>query len=53
MSYFPTDKSTVLGFAQHSQRVGDFEQDSTSLGFGGKYQLNETLNIEALYSKYC
>ena len=50
MSYFPSNKSTVLGFVQHSQRIGDFEQNGTSLGFGGKYQLNETLNIEALYS---
>ncbi|WP_341221005.1 hypothetical protein [Polaribacter atrinae] len=52
MSYFPTDKSTVLGFVQHSQRFGDFTQDYTALGFGGKYQLNSTLNIEALYSKF-
>ena len=52
MSYFPTDKSTILGFAQHYQRFGDFTQDFTSLGFGGKYQLNETLNLEMLYSKF-
>jgi len=52
MSYFPTDKSTILGFAQHYQRLGDFEQDFTSLGFGGKYQLNDTLNLEVLYSKF-
>ena len=30
MSYFPSDKSTILGFVQHSQRVGDFEQNNTS-----------------------
>ncbi|MGJ8743765.1 hypothetical protein [Polaribacter sp.] len=52
MSYFPTDKSTVLAFAQHAQRLGDFTQDYTALGFGGKYQLNNTLNIEVLYSKF-
>ncbi|MFT4646547.1 MAG: hypothetical protein ACI8ZX_002978 [Planctomycetota bacterium] len=52
MSYFPTDKSTLLGFAQHYQRFGDFTQDFTSLGFGGKYQLNKTLNLEVLYSKF-
>ena len=52
MSYFPTNKSTVLGFVQHSQRVGDFEQDYTALGFGGKYQLTELLNLEVLYSKF-
>tara|TARA_B110000971_G_scaffold221607_1_gene269448 strand:+ start:2279 stop:3160 length:882 start_codon:yes stop_codon:yes gene_type:complete len=52
MSYFPSDKSTILGFIQHSQRFGDFTQDYTALGFGGKYQLNKTLNLEALYSKF-
>ncbi|MCG1036145.1 hypothetical protein [Polaribacter sargassicola] len=52
MSYFPTDKSTILGFAQHYQRFGDFMQDFTSVGFGGKYQLNNTLNLEVLYSKF-
>ena len=50
MSYFPSDKSTVLGFVQHNQRFGDFEQDGTSLGFGGKYQLTNVLNLEVLYS---
>ncbi len=52
MSYFPSDKSTILGFLQHYQRFGDFTQDFTSLGFGGKYQLNKTLNLEVLYSKF-
>ncbi|KGL58588.1 hypothetical protein [Polaribacter sp. Hel1_85] len=52
MSYFPSDKSTILGFLQHYQRFGDFSQDFTSLGFGGKYQLNPTLNLEVLYSKF-
>ena len=52
MSYFPTDKSTILGFVQHSQRFGDFSQDYTALGFGGKYQLSKTLNLEVLYSKF-
>ncbi|PQJ77287.1 hypothetical protein [Polaribacter glomeratus] len=52
MSYFPSDKTTVLGFVQHYQRIGDFNQDFTSVGFGGKYQLNTTLNLEVLYSKF-
>lgn len=52
MSYFPSSKSTVLGFVQHFQRVGDFSQDFTALGFGGKYQLTKTLNLEVLYSKF-
>ncbi len=50
MSYFPTQDATVLVFAQHSQRFGDFEQDNTALGLGGKYQLTDVLNIEVLYS---
>lgn len=52
MSYFPSTKSTILGFVQHFQRIGDFDQDFTSLGLGGKYQLTKVLNIEALYSKF-
>ncbi|CAM1345882.1 transporter [Tenacibaculum crassostreae] len=52
MSYFPSDKSTILGFVQHSQRFGDFTQDYTALGLGGKYQLSKILNLEILYSKF-
>ncbi|GAA4949382.1 hypothetical protein GCM10023314_23390 [Algibacter agarivorans] len=52
MSYFPSQKSTILGFVQHQKRFGDFEQDFTALGFGGKYQLNQTLNLEVLYSSF-
>lgn len=52
LSYFPSNKSTVLGFIQHSQRFGDFTQNGTSLGFGGKYQLTEVINIETLYSNF-
>lgn len=52
MSYFPTTESTILGFVQHSQRFGDFTQDYTALGFGGKYQITKMLNLEALYSNF-
>ena len=52
MSFFPTDEATVLGFVQHSQRFGDFIQDFTALGFGGKYQITEVLNLEILYSNF-
>lgn len=51
-SYFPNEKSTVLAFTQHSQRFGDFTQDYTALGLGGKYQITKTLNLEALYSNF-
>ncbi len=52
MSYFPSNTTTILGFVQHYQRFGDFTQNFTALGFGGKYQLNSTLNLEILYSKF-
>ena len=52
MSYFPSRKSTILGFVQHQQRVGDLKQDYTALGFGGKYQLTSVLNLEVLYSNF-
>ena len=52
MSYFPSSKSTVLGFVQHSQLFGDTTQDYTALGVGGKYQLTSLLNLEVLYSKF-
>ncbi|WP_034041621.1 hypothetical protein [Wocania ichthyoenteri] len=52
LSYFPNKEFTILGFVQHQQRVGDFEQDFTALGFGGKYQLCKTLNLEVLYSNF-
>ncbi|MDO6674170.1 hypothetical protein Q4517_01235 [Tenacibaculum sp. 1_MG-2023] len=51
-SYFPNEKSTVLVFSQHSQRFGDFTQDYTALGLGGKYQLTSVLNLEVLYSNF-
>ena len=52
LSYFPSNEFTVLGFAQHQQRFGDFTQDYTALGFGGKYQLTKELNLEVLYSNF-
>ncbi|MDO7170833.1 hypothetical protein [Mariniflexile sp. AS56] len=52
LSYFPSQEFTVLGFVQHQQRLGDFTQNYTALGFGGKYQLTKTLNLELLYSNF-
>ena len=52
LSYFPSNEFTVLGFVQHQQRFGDFTQDYTALGFGGKYQLTKELNLEVLYSNF-
>ncbi|TXD54034.1 MULTISPECIES: hypothetical protein [unclassified Polaribacter] len=52
ISYFPHNKSTVFVSVQHYQRFGDFTQDFTTMGFGGKYQLTEVLNLEVLYNKF-
>lgn len=52
LSYFPTQEVTVLGFVQHLQRFGDFTQDYSALGFGGKYQITDVLNLEVLYSNF-
>ena len=55
LSYFPSDKFTVLALVQHSQRIdtgNDFEQDFTAVGGGAKYQISKVLNIEALYTDF-
>ncbi|MAD96118.1 MAG: hypothetical protein CMB99_02215 [Flavobacteriaceae bacterium] len=52
MSYFPSGNSTILGYIQHYERFGDFAQNFTTLGFGGKYQLTQELNVEVLYGKF-
>jgi hypothetical protein len=55
LSYFPTNKFTILGFVQHAQLVdlgNDFAQNYTAVGTGTKYQLTPILNLELLYSKF-
>ncbi|MBC5839146.1 hypothetical protein [Flavobacterium muglaense] len=55
LSYFPTQKFTVLTFVQHAQLLdlgNNFEQNYSAVGFGAKYQLSKTLNLETLYSKF-
>lgn len=54
LSYFPSPKSTVFVNAQQAFLVdlgNDFSQNSTTLGFGTKYQLTDILNIEASFGK--
>ncbi|MFI1743459.1 hypothetical protein [Thalassobellus sediminis] len=54
-SYFPSSKFTILALAQHSQLIdlgNNFEQNFTAVGGGTKYQLTDTLNIEALYTNF-
>ncbi|MDG1042194.1 MAG: hypothetical protein P8O96_05030 [Flavobacteriaceae bacterium] len=55
LSYFPSQKFTVIVLAQHAQRIdlgNDFPQDYSVLGAGAKYQLTKVVNIEALYTKF-
>lgn len=61
LSYFPSLKSTVFINAQQSFFRGydnpdangnNFSQEYTALGFGGKYQLTNTLNIELSYNNF-
>lgn len=54
LSYFPSPKSTLFINAQQAFLINlgnEFEQNYTQLGFGGKYQLTQTLNLEASYGK--
>ena len=54
LSYFPSAKSTLYVNAQQAFLIdlgNEFEQNYTLLGFGGKYQLTDVLNLEASYGK--
>ena len=54
LSYFPSIKSTLFVNAQQAFLIdlgNEFEQNYTQLGFGGKYQVTQTLNLEASYGK--
>jgi hypothetical protein len=61
LSYFPSSKSTLFINGQHNFFIGydnpndngeTFSQNYTALGFGGKYQLTNALNIELSYNKF-
>ena len=55
LSYFPSAKTTVFANAKQAFLIdlgNDFSQNSTSLGFGGKYQLTKVLNIEVSFDKF-
>ena len=54
LSYFPSSKSTLFVNAQQAFLIdlgNEFEQNYTLLGFGGKYQITDVLNLEASYGK--
>ena len=55
LSYFATPKFTILGFVQQEVLIdlgNKYSKNYTALGFGSKYQISKTINIEALYSKF-
>lgn len=54
LSYFPSSKTTLFVNTQQAFLIdlgNNFSQNSTSLGFGGKYQLSNVLNLEASFGK--
>jgi hypothetical protein len=54
ISYFPSSVTTVFVDAKQVFLVdlgNNFEQNASSLGFGGKYQLTSVLNLEASFDK--
>jgi hypothetical protein len=64
-SYFPTNKWTIYGLAQHMQRFVDSDKHEdlgksdfvipasyTQLGFGLKYRVAKQVQIELLYNKF-
>lgn len=55
LSYFPLAKFTVFANAQQYNLYdfgNEFTQNYTLLGFGGKYQLSQKLNLEASYGNF-
>ena len=55
ISYFPSSKTTVFANAKQAFLIdlgNDFAQNSTSLGFGGKYQISKVLNLEASFDQF-
>jgi hypothetical protein len=55
LSYFPSSKNTVFINVKQAFLIdlgNDFSQNYTSLGFGGKYQLTNVLNLEASFDKF-
>lgn len=55
LSYFPTQKSTVYVNTKQAFLIdfgNNFSQNSTSVGIGSKYQLNDVLNVEASFDKF-
>ncbi|WP_196890760.1 DUF547 domain-containing protein [Aureivirga marina] len=55
LSYFPSDIITVYVNGQHYELIdlgNEFSQNYTSAGFGAKFQVTPSLNVETSYSKF-
>jgi hypothetical protein len=55
LSYFLSDNFTLYVNTQHYELFdlgNNFTQNYTLLGFGGKYQLNDSLNLELSYGNF-
>ena len=55
ISYFPSPNTTVLGLLQHSELIdlgGSINQRFTALGGGAKFQLNQIINLELIYTNF-
>lgn len=55
LSYFPSNKFTLLGFVQQAVLIdlgNKYSKEYTAAGFGAKYQITKILNIETLYGKF-
>jgi hypothetical protein len=55
LSYFPSSNFTIYVNAQHYELFNfgnDFTQNYTLVGFGSKYQLNRSLNLELSYGNF-
>ena len=55
LSFFASNKFTVLGFAQQAVLIdlgNKYSKEYTAAGFGAKYQVTKTINLETLYSKF-
>lgn len=57
LSYFPSSKSTIFINTQHRFFIGydnngEFSQNHTAIGLGGKYQATNQLNLELSVNKF-
>lgn len=55
VSYFPSPNTTLLGLVQHSQLLdlgNSINQRFTAIGGGAKFQLNQILNLELIYTNF-